>query len=616
MFAKSYRFILPALLAAVLAMPGAKAADDPVKREMRSAWIATVWQLDWPENYVYTTGDASAINSQKTSMTTMLDSLAENNFNAVNFQVRGFCDAMYASSYEPWSKYLTYTRGQDPGYDPLEFVVEECHKRGMECHAWVNPYRYESAVGTWNGTTNCLRTEHPDWLMDVSGASILNPGLPEVTQRIVDVIKEIVQNYDVDGVLFDDYFYLEGTSTSDDSDLYSAYKTAGGSLSQSDWRRENVNGMIDSVYTMIQGIKPWVRFGVSPRGIACTTSAHAAIYDVEVCPSGSDSQYDGIFADPLAWLSRQILDYVSPQIYWKIGYSAGDYSKLVPWWSTVAAKFGRQFFSSQDVTLLTSSSTSAGASTIERAIQGMASTKSSGSGTTFSEFADEVRLNRQYSEDNAPGSVFYSCKYLYKTAPLMAHYLKTTVFNTRALVPAMTFKTGNNPGKVTDLELSGKELSWTGYDNVRYTVYAVPVSVGKDGFDEDAEYLLGASYDASYTIPDEYSDTEAYTYAVAVLDRYGNEYEAAFLNDETTGIGSVENPSDIKIKNRELIIERDNSAQITVKVFTPAGADLGTLYSGTADAGTTTISLGNLAGGFYLIVVDQPEGKRVLKTII
>lgn len=505
------------------------AADTPIKREMRSAWVATVWQLDWPQTTITQTGNVTQINQQKQQLIKMLDSLAINNMNAVNFQVRSRSDAMYKSSYEPWSTDLVSERGMDPGWDPLQFCVEECHKRGMECHAWINPYRYESVINQWNGTPQCYRETNPDWLMDVNGASILNPGKPEVTQRIVDVIKEILTNYDVDGILFDDYFYLQGTPASADASLYSAYQENGGTLSLGDWRRDNVNKMVAAVYDMIQETKPWCRFGISPAGVACTSGDVARKYGVEPCPSGSDWQYSGIYSDPLAWISQQKLDYISPQVYWTIGYETADYSKITPWWAEIAAKWNRHFYTSHSISSLTASSKAATMSMREATIAEQLNPKASGpNSTSFEEFANEIRLNRTCTKNDAPGSIFYSCKYLYRTAPLFAHYLKTTVFNTPSLIPAMTYKPGNNPGLVTSLALNNETLTWNGYDNVRYTVYAIPTSLPIINFNCEPEYLLGTTYSTSYSIPKE--KQSGYTFAVCVLDRYGYEYSPIFLN--------------------------------------------------------------------------------------
>ena len=504
------------------------AADAPVKREMRSAWVATVWRLDWPDNVISVTGDESQINRQKASMTLMLDSLSRNNFNAINLQVRSRCDAFYQSSYEPWSSDLVASRGMDPGWDPLAWVVEECHRRGMECHAWVNPYRYETEEGQWTGP-NEYRQVHPDWLLSNGTYVVLNPALPEVKQRIVDVIHEIVANYDVDGILFDDYFYPSGgTSMSADADLYNAYRDAGGSLSQGDWRRENVNDMVRMVYAMIQETKPWVRFGISPAGVAASSSTVAAKYGVEPCP-GSDWQYNQIYSDPLAWISAHNLDYISPQVYWTRGYSAADYAKITPWWYTVVDKFARHCYISHDIATLNSSSSGTPLSLTE---QHIAQPQASGpNNTNYEEYVEQIRMNRQCDTQDAPGSIFYSVKYAYRTSPKFGHYLKNTVFNTPALLPVMSHKTGYNPGNPLNVTLSGNFINWDGYDNVRYTIYAVPTEIDLADFDRQAEYLLGVSYATNYQLPQ--ALLSGYNFAVCVLDRYGNEYTPIFAGIPT-----------------------------------------------------------------------------------
>ena len=192
--------LILSLLALLVAMPVQSAT--PPKREHRSAWVTTAWRMCWPT----TAGaGATAAAAQQKEADAILDIMQENGFNAVYFQVRGMSDAMYKSSYEPWSSYITGTRGTAPTYDPLEYWVEACHKRGMECFAWVNPYRYESSVSgaSWTGS-NDYRTTHPEWILEYNNASILNPGLQAVQTRIVDVCREIVSNYDIDGLVFDD----------------------------------------------------------------------------------------------------------------------------------------------------------------------------------------------------------------------------------------------------------------------------------------------------------------------------------------------------------------------------------------------------------------------------
>ena len=476
------------------------------KREFRSAWIATVWCLDWPSQ-------GAGATKQKAQMDRLLDSLQVNNFNAVNFQVRSMCDAMYQSSMEPWSSYLTGQRGQDPGFDPLQYVVEGCHKRGMECHAWVNPYRWSTGTD-WN-TEQDRELKENGWLLTYGSTIILDPGQQRTIDRIVAVCREIITNYDVDGILYDDYFYPQGIPTDATAQDYGEWQSSGTTLSFGDWRRDNVNRMVQAVYDMIQETRPEVRYGISPAGVAATSSAVASQYGVDPCPAGSDWQYNGIFSDPLAWLAAQSIDYISPQVYWPIGATA-DYGKITPWWGKVAAKFGRQVYISSSISSLTSASTD----------------------VQYKEYANEVELNRTSSQDGNPGAIFYSCKYLYALNNYsLAHYLKNTVFTHPALPPAMPWKQASDPGVVSNLDRAGNDLTWDGLDNVRYTVYAFPITMNITTFTGQIDYLLGMTYEPSYNIPEAYR--QGYQFAVCVLDRLGNEWAPAFLSVE---LDQLDNP--------------------------------------------------------------------------
>ena len=467
------------------------------KREFRSAWIATVWCLDWPSQ-------GAGATKQKAQMDRLLDSLQVNGFNAVNFQVRSMCDAMYQSSLEPWSSYLTGTRGQYPGFDPLQYVVEGCHQRGMECHAWVNPYRWSTGTD-WN-TAQDRELKEDGWLLTYGSTVILDPGQQRTIDRIVAVCKEIITKYDVDGILYDDYFYPSGIPTDATAQDYGEWQQSGTTMSFGDWRRDNVNRMVQAVYDMIQEVRPEVRYGISPAGVAASSSAVAGKHGVDPCPTGSDWQYNGIFSDPLAWLEAQSIDYISPQVYWPFGHSTNDYGKITGWWGQIAAHFGRQVYISSSISGLTSSST---------AVQ-------------YKEYADEVEYNRTSSVDGNPGAIFYSCKYLYAlNSNTLAHYLKNTVFTRPALPPVMSWKQGYNPGEVQDLDRTGNQLTWSGYDNVRYSVYAFPITMNKNTFTGQIDYLLGMTYEPSYDIPAQYQ--QGYQFAVCVLDRVGNEWEPAFL---------------------------------------------------------------------------------------
>ncbi len=491
-----------------------------LKREQRATWMSA-FIADWPSSAITT----SSAEAHKTICLNALDSLQRNNFTTIYYHARAMSDAMYDSKYEPWSSYVSGTRGVAPAFDPLAFLVENAHNHGIEVYAWLNPYRYinSSYYSGWgdNGGDKNYENSHPDWLLKwVNGNqtwTILNPALPEVKQRIVDVVLDILDKYDVDGIVFDDYFYQNGLPASYDASDYATYTAAGGTLKQMDWRRENVNDMVRKVYQAIKATKPWVRFGIGPAGVA---GKNAAAYDLEPCP-GSDWQYDGICSDPLAWLADGSIDFISPQVYWKIGNAAADYAKITPWWYQVAAKYNRQCFISQDLS------------------------NSQGSSCDLSEFYDQITMTHTNVVGEGPGTVYFPWKSLLarrqridgKNLSLF-RYLRNTVFDTPALTPATTWETVGYPGTATNVSRSGRTLTWDGPNNVRFTVYAVPTTVDAKHFYKDAQYMLGNSYTKSFEIPEAldnypgYGIADAnlgnYNYAVAVLDRYGNEYSAVF----------------------------------------------------------------------------------------
>lgn len=494
------RSALAAVLLAIAALP----MSSGVKREVRSVWMATVWALDWPSS-------TSSTTAQKNEMVKYLDVLQKNNFNAVYFQVRTMSDAFYKSSYEPWSSYLTGTRGKDPGWDPLAFVVEECHKRGMECYAWVNPYRF-STGSNWS-TAQDQALKSAGMLLaytksDGKTTTILNPGLESVRKRIVDVCKEIISNYDVDGLVFDDYFYPEGIPVTSSAGDYDLWQESGASMTFGDWRRNNVNQMVADVYKMVQQQKPYVRFGISPAGAACTSAAVAAKHGIDRCPVASDWQYDGIFSDPVAWLEAGTIDYISPQLYWKTNHKTNPFGPMTKWWSYVAKHFGRHHYASHSISFLNSSNTT----------------------SDWEEIGKQVQFSRDYTENEAPGAVFYSAAYVTgKKQSGFGEWLQVNKFQNKALTPAIDWKKSDlEKVQVSALNKRATVLSWAGVDNVRYSVYAVPESVNVETLDSNipAEYLLGVSYKTTYTMPDD--KKSGYNYAVCVLDRYGNEYEPVY----------------------------------------------------------------------------------------
>ena len=479
------------------------------KREFRSAWLTTVWAIDWPKTHSKAT-EAGQL-KQQDELRAIVDSLSEANMNAVFFQVRGFSDAMYKSKYEPWSQYLTGTRGEEPMYDPLQLLIEYAHSKGIEVHAWVNPYRYGTS-SVYGKAPNDYHYTHPEWLVKCGDITILNPSMPEVRKQICCVIADMVENYDLDGVLFDDYFYQSGYQSSYDEDLYNK---SGTTLSRADWRREQVNLMVRNVRDTIKATKPWVTFGIGPAGVA---GASADKYGVEHCPSPSgDWQYNGIYSDPLAWYNEKTIDYMAPQIYWKID-SYTNYDLLAKWWSDMACHFGRHMYVSHSLSAL----------------------KPNGTNLSANEFyADEIgaqtELNRLYDRMGAPGSCWYGLSHGLDTKGFI-QYIKNKVYTRPAVVPQMSWYATDKCLYVSNIRKNGQKLSWDApAENLRYVVYCIPTNpettVGLTGI---SEYLLGTAYTNSFQVPT-VSTPSGYTYAVAVLDRYGNEYPARRYSNKQWG---------------------------------------------------------------------------------
>lgn len=301
----------------------AEEKDKPkVMREFRAAWVATVANINWPSKRNLTTEE------QQQEAVFILDKLKENNFNAVIFQVRPQCDALYKSDLEPWSFYLTGKQGEAPNpyYDPLEFWIEEAHKRGLELHVWLNPYRAHHISGGEVSDFSIVK-KHPDWVVKLkSGYYWLDPSIKEVQEHSLNVVKDITKRYDVDGIHFDDYFYPYPSYNNDedfpDENSWNEYIKSGGKLLRNDWRRDNINKFIEKVYSEIKKIKPNVKFGLSPFGIWRPNHPEIDGFD----------QYDQLYADAKLWLNKGWIDYWSPQLYWKISSMKQSFPILINWW--------------------------------------------------------------------------------------------------------------------------------------------------------------------------------------------------------------------------------------------------------------------------------------------
>lgn len=487
------------------------------KREMRGAWVATIYGLDWP---AASGTDRATMLAQQQQLQQVLDRLHHAGCNAVMFQARTFGDAMYRSQLEPWAKALTGQRGTAPfnNWDPLEYCVAEAHKRGMECHAWINPFRYSVQSAPYTDAYNArfkpwllTYTEQPRRRKDKAKTyTILDPGNPQARAHVVDVCRDIVSRYDVDGIIFDDYFYPDRLPLGSGYD-YNEWRQSGTQLSQADWRRSNVNSTLEAVYKAIKEVKPWASFGVSPAGVGGGNGVSASRYGLPAC-TGNDWMYDRIFCDPLAWMDGGYVDYISPQLYWARNHATNPYDSLAAWWSQAAVKMGCGFYASHSL----SSMAQAGGNTPE----------------AHAERGAQIATNRLLANQLGftPGSIMYAARNMNE----FGDYLALNNFKDRALPPVTKTSTPMpDPGCVKNLSVKGAQLQWEApAANLRYAVYAIPHEMSpldamsiEDGT-IDSRYLLDLSYTTSYTIPADIAGT--HYCAVSVIDRAGNEWEAQF----------------------------------------------------------------------------------------
>ena len=490
----------------------------PPKREFRSSWIAGIG-IDFP---------SSGQSTIKARLTSYLDAMQAQHFTGVCFHVRSHADAYYKSSLEPWSQYISGTRGTDPGWDPLAWMVEECHKRGMECYAWVNPFRV-SVNGIPSSTSFDQQWNSNGWLLKGTGNTsyvVFNPGIAAARKHCLDVIKDIYTRYDVDGMLFDDYFYPSG-GTAEDSSAgdYTLWKNSGTKLSIGDWRRENVNTFVKEVYDAIKADRPDMRFGISPRGVGGASGDKYGVGKPNV--SSSDGMYSEIYCDPLAWLNEGTVDFISPQIYWPTTHNTAPFEPLAQWWDKVSAKFNRQLYVSPGCYRLgeTSGTSYIGGNTT----------------TGWKELATQVGITRENTQSGSCGMIWYSTRWINgPTTTGLGDYLQENSYTKPSLVPVVTWKEAPAYSAPAGLKQSGTKLSWTATAGakansiIRYTVYAIPENLTMEeaadasGDGLNLKYLLGVTYSPSYTLPS--GKTSGYWYGVCVYDGYGLESAPGTFN--------------------------------------------------------------------------------------
>ena len=458
-------------------------------REFRGAWIQCV-------NGQFM--GMSTADMQKT-LTYQLDELQKDGANAIIFQVRPECDALYNSSIEPWSRFLTGEQGKAPSpyWDPLQWMIEQCHKRGMELHAWINPYRAKTK------TTHVLSPKHiahkrRDLVFEYDGQYILNPAYDENRQYICHVVGDILRRYDVDGLHIDDYFYPYPAAgcTIPDENLYR--RNPGGHSNIGDWRRYNVNLFMKEMHDTIRAVKPWVKFGVSPFGIYRNKKSD---------PNGSDTRglqnYDDLYADVLLWINNGWVDYCVPQIYWQIGHPTADYKTLIQWWDRNAS--ARPLYIGEDV---------------ERTVK----------------YKDDDNPNQHQMPakyklhdfaNNVQGTVLRYAKAAVDNIGNYGMMLRNVYWRNPALQPLMPFISKKQPGKPRKVK-----MVWTSDGPMLFWTAPKTKSKSKDWASNAHQYavycdgtLIAVTSDTFFKLP--YVDGKTkHTYVVTSLNRIHNESKA------------------------------------------------------------------------------------------
>ena len=485
-----------AALLAVLLLTATAVFAQP-KREFRGAWIQCV------------NGQFLGMSTQAMQQTLsyQLDELQKTGVNAIIFQVRPECDALYESRLEPWSRFLTGTQGVAPSpyWDPLQWMITECHRRGMELHAWINPYRAKTKT-TRQLAANHIARLKPSSCFAYDDMLILNPGLPENSDHICRVVSDIVSRYDVDGLHMDDYFYpypVAGQKIPDEQ-LFKA--NSNGIRDIGDWRRYNVNLFIQQLYKTVHDLKPWVKVGISPFGIYRNKRSSAIGSD-----TNGTQNYDDLYADVLLWVNNGWLDYCVPQLYWQIGNKAADYATLIRWWGKNAGQ--RPLFIGEDV---------------ERTVK-------------YADLVDasqdqlSAKMSLHASQPGVKGTVLWYAKAAVDDVGRYSTRLRQTYWHYPALQPQMPFIDGKAPRKPRRLKpvwtSDGYLLFWKapkgkGWrdEATKYVVYRF--AKGEKVNTSDATKVVAVTTSTFLRLP--YNDgQQKYVYVVTALDRMQNESKSA-----------------------------------------------------------------------------------------
>jgi uncharacterized lipoprotein YddW (UPF0748 family) len=415
-------------------------AKEYPKREMRAVWIATVANIDWPSTPYLSTEE------QKAEMVELLDSVKAYNMNTVVFQIRPDADALYASGLEPWSEWLTGKQGvaPNPWYDPLQFTIDECRKRGLDIHVWLNPYRAVQNTEKEKSSPGHVSNTHPEWMITYGNKKYFDPGIPAVRDHVANVVSDLVRRYDLDAIHMDDYFYpykIAGQEFPDDNS-FRKFGNIDGTQNKDEWRRNNVDLIIKQLHDTIKSINPSVEFGISPFGVWRNKKDD---------PNGSETRagvtnYDDLYANILKWQNEKWIDYVTPQLYWFIGKEVADYAILAKWWAENS--YGCNIYSGQAIYLIDPESK-------DQAWR------------TSDEITKQISLNRTLPE--IKGSMFFSAKFLKKNPLSLQENLLKEHYRYPALTPVNPLVTPvipEQPG-VPVMQKEGNDLvlSWQKSEN-------------------------------------------------------------------------------------------------------------------------------------------------------
>jgi len=469
------------------------------KYEFRGVWIATVNNIDWPPR-------GATTEAQKADFTRQLDMHQRNGMNAVIVQVRPAADAFYPSQYEPWSQWLTGVQGQPPSpyYDPLQFMIAETHKRGMEFHAWLNPYRANFNINTASIAANHITRIHPEWFLTYGDKKYFDPGNKQAQQFVVNVVRDIVKRYDVDAIHMDDYFYpyrIPGKGFPDEA----SYRSSGSNLNKDDWRRSNTDSIIQALSLVIKQEKKHCGFGISPFSVWRNKDKD---------PEGSDSKggqtnYDDLYADILLWLKKEWIDYVTPQLYLEIGHDKIAYEKLLDWWSRHS--YGRHVYIGHGIY--------------------RAGGKEAGWNNP-NQIPDQIKLLRRYP--NVQGSIYFSSKTFDRNPNGWNDSLRNEYYKYPALLPPMRWIDNEKPWppiversitRDSVIQLNVKPDPRNNVDIKYYVVYQYTTESNTETFGNVPKYISRFVVSPNgFQITDTLSAQHfSYRYVITAVGRNNNE---------------------------------------------------------------------------------------------